>query len=136
MPCGRRISRSKAAATVGPKPKRSKGMNAEERSRSRMTTDSPWTVGTVDTRMSTRRPDAVHERLQRRGGAVAGLDGFENGLGWRYAEPDGHSEALAEALAEIVQQHGVGGIGCGHADRRTLHRDRTGDILAQVFGGE
>ena len=104
-------------------------------------------VVTVDGRYATEAVQRVKYRLEptapikvegpgELSGAVAGLDGFENGLGRRYAELDGHSEALAQTLAEIVQQHGVGGIGCGHADRRTLHRDRAGDILAQVFGGE
>src|SRR6266478_6286948 len=50
---------SKISATLGAKPRRLKGRKTEDRSRSRITRDSPWTVGTVDTRMSTRRSPAV-----------------------------------------------------------------------------
>ncbi len=59
MPCGRWINPWKRSATRGEKPSRSKGRNTDERSSSRMTIDSPWMVGTVETRMSTRRPWAV-----------------------------------------------------------------------------
>ncbi len=53
------MSLSKAWAAAGVKPSRSNGRKTDERSSSRMTIDSPWMVGTVETRMSIRRPWAV-----------------------------------------------------------------------------
>ena len=49
------ISLSNRPAVAGPNPSLSNGRNTDDRSRSRITIDSPWIVGMLDTRMSTRR---------------------------------------------------------------------------------
>src|SRR5262249_135125 len=75
MPWGRRINRPKASAVSGPKPSRSNGTNTDERSRRRITMDSPWMVGPGGTRMAQRGWAPVARSRPswgRRGGAGGG----------------------------------------------------------------
>jgi hypothetical protein len=73
---------------------------------------------------------ALDDLLDRGVGPVGALDGLQDGRGRRDAELDGE----AKALLEVVEQQGIRGIGRRERDRRAVHRDRTGHVLAQVLG--
>ena len=73
-------------------------------------------------------PDALHDFLKRRGGAVRALDGFENRSPRRHT-----AHVSAEGLAQLVHEERVARIGGRDRDRGALHGDGAGHVLAQIL---
>src|SRR2546427_302704 len=136
------MSASNRRSVPGAKPSFSIGRNTLERSRSRMTMDSPCTVGIVETRMSTRRLRSVTRMRPSWGSRRSAM--FISAMGLmrevsaacsrRGADDQLHREP--RELAEIVQDDRVQRVGDGDGQEAVLDADGAHRVLTEVLRRE